>query len=217
MQAFVKRWRWLVLIAVYITLLLGGWFVGQHLFDIAAIDVRPGNEPMVHKLIVIAVLVYVLASAIPFVPGAEVGFALLMVFGPRVALLVYGGMVTALLLAYGVGRLVPASSIGAGLAACGFSRAQGLVLRLAPLDASARLALLVEGAPRRLVPFLLRHRHVGLAVLLNLPGNSVVGGGGGIALCAGMSGLFPLPGFLAVVLLAAAPVPMFFLLGFATG
>lgn len=217
MQALVKRWRWVVLVSIYVLLLSGGWLIGQHLFDIAAIDVRPGNEPTVHKLIMFAMLVFVLASAVPFVPGAEVGMALLVVLGARVALLVYAGMVTALLLAYGVGRLMPASFIAAALAKCGFRRAQGLVMRLAPLDANARLALLVEGAPRRLVPFLLRHRHLGLAVLLNMPGNSVVGGGGGIALCAGMSGLFPLPGFLAIVLLAASPVPMLFLFGLAPG
>ncbi|AOW13546.1 hypothetical protein LPB72_11100 [Hydrogenophaga crassostreae] len=217
MQTLVKRWRWAFVIAMYLTLLSGGWLIGQHLFEFAAIDVRPGNEPMVHRLILIAMLVFVFASAVPFVPGAEVGFALLMVLGARVALLVYAGMVIALLLAFMVGRLVPALSIASALAACGFLRAQRLVLRLAPLDANARLALLVDGAPRRIVPFLLRHRHLGLMALLNLPGNSLVGGGGGIALCAGMSGLFHLPGFLAAILLAAAPVPLIFLFGLAQG
>lgn len=216
MQTLVKRWRWLVLLAVYLALLSGGWLVGQELFDFAAIEVRPRNEPMVHKLIMTAMLVFIVASAIPFVPGAEVGLALLVVLGARVALLVYLGMVAALLLAYLVGRLVPAAAIGAAFAACGLDRAHGLVLQLAPLDARARLAFLAERAPRRLVPFLLRHRHLGLVVLLNLPGNSVVGGGGGIALCAGISGLFPMPGFLAAILLATAPVPMFFWLGLGT-
>lgn len=217
MQTLVKRWRWAFVIAMYLTLLSGGWLIGQQLFEFAAIDVRPGNEAMVHRLILITMLVFVFASAVPFVPGAEVGFALLMVLGARVALLVYAGMVIALLLAFLVGRMVPAPSIGSALAACGFLRAQRLVLRLAPLDADARLALLVDGAPRRLVPFLLRHRHLGLVAVLNLPGNSLVGGGGGIALCAGMSGLFHLPGFLAAILLAAAPVPVFFLFGLAQG
>ena len=212
----MKRWRWLVLLAAYLTLLVGGWLVGQELIDIAAIDVRPHNEPMVHKLIMSAMLVFILASALPFVPGAEVGLALLVVLGARVALLVYAGMVAALLLAYLVGRLVPSTAMGAAFGACGLDRARGLVLQLEPLDAKARLALLAEQAPRRFVPFLLRHRHVGLVVLLNLPGNSVVGGGGGIALSAGMSGLFPLPGFLAAILLAAAPVPLLFWFGFGT-
>ncbi len=217
MPTFMKRWRWLVLSTLYLALLFGGWLVGQQLLDFAEIDVRPSNEPMVHKLIMTAMLVFILASATPFVPGAEVGFALLLVLGARVALLVYTGMVAALLLAYLIGRLVPAAAIGAALATCGLSRAHALVLQLAPLDPKARLTLLVERAPRRFVPLLLTHRYAGLVVLLNLPGNSVVGGGGGIALCAGMSGLFSLPGFLAAILLAAAPVPMFFWFGLNTG
>ena len=217
MSTFVKRWRWLLLLTVYLALLAGGWLVGQQLMEFAEIDVRPSNEPMVHTLIMTAMLVFVLASATPFVPGAEIGFALLLVLGARVALLVYAGMVAALLLAYVVGRLVPTAVIGAALAACGLRRAQLLVLKLAPLDANARLALLLERAPRRIVPFLLRHRYTGLVVLLNLPGNSVGGGGGGIALCAGMSGLFSLPGFLAAILLAAAPVPMIFWFGLNAG
>jgi hypothetical protein len=213
MQTFVNRWRWLVLIAVYLAFLLGGWLVGQQLFDFVAIDVRPHNEPLVHKLILTSMLIFVSASAVPFVPGAEVGLALLVVLGARVALLVYAGMVIALLLAYLVGRLVSPGAIAAAFATCGLDRARGLVLQLAPLDAKARLALLTQRAPRRMVPFLLRHRYLGLVVLLNLPGNSLVGGGGGIALCAGMSGLFPPHGFLAAVLLAAAPVPTYFWFG----
>ena len=47
-----------------------------------------------------------------------------------------------------------------------------------------------------------------LAALINVPGNAVVGGGGGIALTAGFSRLFR-PGWTALtVALAVAPVPL---------
>lgn len=36
-------------------------------------------------------------------------------------------------------------------------------------------------------------RYVALAVLLNIPGNVVIGGGGGIAFAAGMTRLFSFP------------------------
>ena len=52
--------------------------------------------------------VYVVASATPFVPGAENGLALIVVFGSRIVLLVYICMVLALVLAYCIGRFVPA-------------------------------------------------------------------------------------------------------------
>ena len=59
---------------------------------------------------------------------------------------------------------------------------------------------------------LVRHRYLTMIVLLNLPGNSLVGGGGGLALAAGMSGFFRFPMFFATLLVAVAPVPLFFLI-----
>lgn len=56
----------------------------------------------------------------------------------------------------------------------------------------------------------LRFCFVALAVLLNIPGNSFLGGGG-TALAAGMSGLFPFPKFHFTILIAVAPLPLFFL------
>jgi hypothetical protein len=47
-----------------------------------------------------------------------------------------------------------------------------------------------------------------LAIVLNLPGNIVIGGGGGIALMAGASRLYSVPGFLVTIVLAVAPVPL---------
>jgi hypothetical protein len=41
-----------------------------------------------------------------------------------------------------------------------------------------------------------------------VPGNAVIGGGGGIALLAGISGLFTFPRYLAIVSLAVLPVPL---------
>ena len=67
-------------------------------------------------------------------------------------------------------------------------------------------------APKRVVPVFLKHRSIAIMVALNVPGNAVIGGGGGIALLAGMSGLFTFPRFLASVSLAALPVPLFVIL-----
>lgn len=58
------------------------------------------------------------------------------------------------------------------------------------------------------MPRLLRHRYLALAVALNLPGNTLLGGGGGIALMAGLSGLYPMPAYLTTVAIAVAPVPL---------
>jgi hypothetical protein len=91
-------------------------------------------------------------------------------------------------------------------------RARKLVTELEPLSAEERFRFLARSTPSRIVPFLLRHRYLVLAVLFNLPGNVIIGDGGGIALIAGMSRLFPFPKYVLLVCLAITPVPLLFLL-----
>ncbi len=75
-------------------------------------------------------------------------------------------------------------------------------------NAEQRFEVLIEHAPKRVVPVFLKHRYIALIVALNVPGNAVIGGGGGIALLAGMSSLFTFPRFLASVSLATVRVPL---------
>lgn len=211
MQQVIKPRR-LALLALYLTLLVGGWHVGMALMELAEIEVRPLNEPQVHLMILGTVAVFAVASALPFVPGAEIGFALMLIFGSRMALLVYLAMVTALLISYAIGRLVPLAVTAAMFRFLGLARAQALVERFRGLPPGERITLTLQSTPRRLVPFLVRHRYAALALLFNLPGNSLAGGGGGIALSAGVSRLFSFPAYLVTVLLAVAPVPAIFAL-----
>jgi hypothetical protein len=207
----VTRRQGLVLAVAYVVSVVGGIYAGRLLSDATAIDLRPINEPEVHRWIMGSTAAFVLAAAVPFVPGAEIGFALMVAFGARIVPLVYLGMLLALLLAYLVGRLIPAQATAAAFGFLGLARARDLVLRLAPLGVEARLEMLIARAPRHALPFLLRHRYLALAVALNLPGNTLLGGGGGIALAAGMSGIYPFGAYLATIALAIAPVPALFL------
>ena len=72
---------------------------------------------------------------------------------------------------------------------------------------------LLETAPSKVVPYLLEHRYLMIAIILNLPGNALIGGGGGIGLVAGMSRLYPFPKYLLLVGLAITPLPLLFLAG----
>jgi hypothetical protein len=131
-----------------------------------------------------------------------------MVFGAPVVPLVYAATLVALMLAFAVGRRVPPARVGQALARLRLHRAAGLVLQAAALPQEARLAMLLQAAPPRLVALALRQRYLALALVVNLPGNTVLGGGGGILMLAGLSGLFaPLPTFLTLAL-AVAPVPL---------
>ncbi len=204
----VKRRRRFLLIALYAALIIGGIFLGRVLGDLVAFELRPSNEPQVHALLMAAIVAYIVASAIPFVPGAEIGLVLMLVLGPTTVVLVYTSMVLALTVAYVIGRTLPPDVIAAIFKFFHLERARRLVLDCAPLDIDAKLALMTERAPPRIIPFLLRHRYITLALAFNLPGNTLIGGGGGIALAAGMSGIYPLGAFITIVMLAVAPVPL---------
>jgi hypothetical protein len=160
----------------------------------------------------LGLIAYVVFLAAPFVPGAEIGVALLTAFGAAIAPLVYVATVFAMLLAYGIGQLLPVALLVRLLAFLRLRRAADLVARAAPLPRDERLALLLQGAPPRTLALALRHRYLALALVVNMPGNAVIGGGGGIMMMAGLSGIFaPLP-TLVTVIVAVAPVPLTVLL-----
>ncbi|HKI98894.1 MAG TPA: hypothetical protein VKB51_10510 [bacterium] len=155
--------------------------------------------------------VYVLALALPFVPGIEISLALLMMFRAEGVAIVYASTLLALSVSYGMGRLVPPRLIVRLFGWLHAHRAQALVERLGPLGPEERLRMLVETAPARIIPFLLRHRYVAVAIAFNLPGNAFIGGGGGIGMVAGMSGLFRFPRYVLMVCIAISPIPLLIL------
>ncbi|HSG57015.1 MAG TPA: hypothetical protein VLA45_16320, partial [Paracoccaceae bacterium] len=87
-------------------------------------------------------------------------------------------------------------------------RAAALVARAAPLSREERLEMLLAGSPPRTVALALRYRYIALGLSINVPGNSVLGGGGGLMLLAGMSGLFGPMQTLLTMMIAILPVPM---------
>lgn len=72
-----RRRNGLILLALYLGLVFGGFLAGKGLVGVIDLDIRPSNEARVHDMIMSATAVYILASAVPFVPGAEIGFALI--------------------------------------------------------------------------------------------------------------------------------------------
>ncbi len=74
------------------------------------------------------------------------------------------------------------------------------------------VSLMLDRSPKRFFPFLLRHRYLALMAAVNLPGNIVIGGGGGIALIAGLSRLFFPSVFVLTVAIAISPVPLAWLM-----
>jgi hypothetical protein len=97
------------------------------------------------------------------------------------------------------------------------SQSTGVALAPPKPDATGTLQTLVSGlrigrwVPVRLVAWLAAHRYLALAIGLNLPGNVVGGGGGGIALLCGLSGQYSYRRYLPTVAVAISPLPMLLL------
>jgi len=197
-----------MLLVFYLCLIAGGRWLGLAIEG--ALQVSSFEHAGLPYLGAVAavLLAYIVLTAIPFVPGTEIGVALLMLFGAKIAVIVYLSTVTALTLAFATGRLVPERRLARWLAGHGFIRAADLIERFSKLDRFERDQYLTQTAPRWLKPWLVEHRAITLIVLINLPGNTLLGGGGGIALVTGLSKLMPFSQFLASVALAVSPVPI---------
>lgn len=190
-----------------VVLILATW--GVHAVREALnLQIRPDNEQQVHRMIMLGAVAYVGVLALPFVPGAEIGLAMLTAFGAGIAPLIYICTVASMILAYTVGRHLPIEALQKLLSALRMQRAAELVARAAPLSGEERLAMVLEGQSPRMLRLAIRYRYLALALAVNTPGNSVIGGGGGIMLMAGLSGLFsPLATF-ASIAVAVSPVPL---------
>ncbi len=200
------------MLAFYSVLLWGGhWlsvrteaFLLQHGVSTAG--------PGLHWMWVLVVCLYIVATALPFVPGAEIGLSLIMIFGNRILPVVYLATVMALLLAFAVGRLVPEPSLVRLFSRLGMDRTSALLQGLCGLQDSDRIQHLLKIVPSGWAAWVLRHRFWGLALLINMPGNSLLGGGGGIAVTVGISRLVSFPMFVLCVAIAVSPIPLGMLL-----
>jgi hypothetical protein len=196
-------------ILFYAALVAGGSYFGTRLSKGFDITIWPHTEPMINGMIVSGIVLYILLTAIPFVPGVELGLALIFAFGVRIVPVVYAATIAALLLSYCAGRLIPDRWLAAGFHWLGMQRAAAMIDSLSGLQGEARINQLLERAPQRFVPWLIRHRFLALIALINLPGSALLGGGGGISMAVGMSRLVSFPMFLASALIGVAPVPLF--------
>lgn len=162
-------------------------------------------------LLLLSIVSYVLLLAVPFLPGIEVGLMLMALLGTKGIVLVYLCTILALSFSFLFGRFLPARYLARVLGWFHLCRARDLVTALEPLPPEERIRFLLRSAPSRIVPLLLRRRYLIVGALFNLPGNVLIGGGGGIGLIAGMSRLFPFPKYLLLVCVAITPGPLLFL------
>ena len=199
-----RVFRWVFLIAA---ILLINFFLAKGFADL--VEARLGAGLSASAWLGLAALtVYALLLAIPFVPGVEIGISLLVMQGASIAPFVHAATVIGLLIAFAIGWAFATSLPCQFLHTMGFPRACAFVDAMKEMTRQERLKHLKAAAPDWIGRWILRHRYVLLALLINLPGNSLIGGGGGILLVAGLSRLFSLPAIVVTLILATAPVPL---------
>lgn len=180
-------------------------WAGLQAFEL--VSARASTAASTAALIVI-IIAYAALLAIPFMPGIELGLTLLMMRGAEVAPLVWLATVAGLTLAFVLGRLMPSEMLARALDDLHLKRAARLIRRLSGQPQNLRLRWLCLQTPRLVRPVLRDWRYIALGLVLNVPGNAVIGGGGGIAMLAGLSGVFRPAAALATFLLATLPVPL---------
>ena len=116
--------------------------------------------------------------------------------------------VVALTASYGIGRVIPVSMLKKLFEYLHFHRANDLLCCAGECDEKEQIDRFIEHAPKRLIPFLLRHRYCVFAVAIITPGNMIIGGAGGIAMMSGLSRLFGFRQFALTILIAVSPLPI---------
>jgi hypothetical protein len=171
-------------------------------------QVWPSHLEIVDRVVLAGVVLYMILMALPFVPGVELGLAFMMLLGPKGIVLIYICTLIALAISFGIGRLFPAHLLASFLRWLHLTRAEALLRSFDATAPERRLEFLMENASTRAMSTLLKRRYLLLAVLFNLPGNTVIGGGGGIAMMAGMCRLYSFPKYLLLIAVAILPGPL---------
>jgi hypothetical protein len=207
-----SRLQVLLKLTYLILLIVAANYAAHWVTGVLKIELRPSNEEFIHKTIIVSAIIYAFLLAIPFVPGAEIGLTLIGMFGPKIVFLVYACTIAGLLTSFIVGRLISLKALIKLFEDLHFSKPIHLLRQFEPMGMDERLRFIVSEAPNRLIPYFLRHRYLALAIVVNIPGNIIIGGGGGIALMAGISRVYSLTGFLATLAIGVSPVPIAVLL-----
>lgn len=149
--------------------------------------------------------IYAMCLAVPFVPGVEIGLLLMVVFGRSGILMAYLATIVGLTLAFSIGLYLRSHFKNNSVLLAWRNKA-----RQYQQDADKRLSAYRLGAwiqahldrKKPLYPYLLT------GILFNIPGNWLIGGGGGIALMAGLSGQLRWGPFVLTVMLATSIIPL---------
>ncbi len=169
------------------------------------------KENLGWKAALVAGIVYIFLLSIPFFPGVELAWLVIMLFGKEAVVMIYFFTICGLSLSFAIGRWFEKSWITSGLDIPvleeRFSERIGIIKNKLKKQLPERFVSRIPKHP------LLNSRYIILAILINLPGNTIIGGGGGIALLSGINRSFTWKGFVVTVALAILPLPIMLFMG----
>ena len=190
----------LIVLAVFIVHQLISWVMAE--------AEATQNGPLMIGLVLVVLCTYIILISIPFVPGIEIALSLMILRGPEIVIWVYGATVLGLFLSFLAGRYLSYAYLHSVFRDLRLKRACELLDSIKPLSRSERLDLLKNKLPRILRPFLIEGRYALIGIVLNIPGNALIGGGGGILLVAGLSRMFSTCWIFVTLMIAVAPIPI---------
>jgi uncharacterized membrane protein YdjX (TVP38/TMEM64 family) len=153
-------------------------------------------------------VLYIVLLSLPFIPGVELGVLLMCVFGKEGIAFVYVATVLGLNLSFFMGRMLPGNWIKARLKKFGIL--DGVEYRSPAIGGTLHNITTNKNICQKgFFSFLSKHRYLAIGILYNIPGNYLIGGGGGISLACGLSGILLWRWFFLTVVLSVAPVPLF--------
>jgi len=195
----------LLFLLIIVLLLSGvGSWVGRQL----NIQVWPHSAQQIDIAITMLFLAYVVCMVLPFMPAIELGLILLMMLDIKGIIFLYSLTIIALSISFWLGRLVPIRWLLGLFNFLHFDRASKLFNEMSQSDEKKRLDILIYNAPKSVIPAMLKHRYWVIAIALNMPGNALIGGGGGIGMISGMSRILNYPCYFLTVLIAVMPLPL---------
>lgn len=197
--------RWLS-IAVFVLFLISGYMTTPWLSGIQNM-LKAFCEQQTTLSMVLTGIVYTLLLAIPFIPAVELGLLIMILFGKAGCVFAYFCTVAGLSLSYSIGWFVCRYNV---TKVQSFDKEnlgiQNMMDKLSHTRSGSLLQVFCS-------PLLLRFRYLSIAMLVNIPGNSLIGGGGGISMFCGASSHIRYLKFLITVAIATSLFPVLMLSG----
>lgn len=196
-------------LGVLVTIAAGAVFLMNWVPTRAAALPPGASGAVLGGFVVVMVITYAALMAMPFVPGIEIGMMLLLMRGAEIAPVIYLATVFGLMTAFLAGKFIKYSWLHGALIDLRLRRAADLLDRINSLPEDQRISVLRDRLPKRIGKWVIDFRYLAIVVLINLPGNGLVGGGGGICLVAGLSRIYSTGWMFLTLALAVLPFPVF--------